>query len=119
MNECSQSIRGERDCNFAEYWIRRVFSSLLYFRIYRKLYPRNPFYTPAAIRKIETLLNTDSRVFEWGSGISTIWFAKRVKKVISVENNEEWYKKGLLSLEKDKLNNVDLFFSPPFLIVLL
>ena len=87
----TNSILSERKCNVIEYWIRRLFSSFVYFRIYRKLYPEKPFYSPSAIRKIESLLNTNSRVFEWGSGISTIWYAKRVKELVSIEHDKTWF----------------------------
>ncbi len=30
-------------------------------------------------------------LFEFGSGNSTLFFAERVKNVISVEHNKEWY----------------------------
>jgi predicted O-methyltransferase YrrM len=31
------------------------------------------------------------RVFEFGSGMSTLWFAERCQEVVSVESNPEWY----------------------------
>ncbi len=31
-----------------------------------------------------------ARVFEWGSGASTIWLSKRAKSVFSVEHDEKW-----------------------------
>ena len=36
------------------------------------------------------LLPTDS-VLEWGSGRSTLWFAQRVQRLISVEHDRDWY----------------------------
>jgi precorrin-6B methylase 2 len=30
-------------------------------------------------------------VFEYGAGNSTIWFSKRVKKVVSIEHDKEWF----------------------------
>ena len=50
-------------------------------------------------------------VFEYGSGNSTLFFAQRVKEIISVETNKEWYEKIKLKMpsnakiilyEKDK-----------------
>lgn len=43
-------------------------------------------------------------VLEVGSGESTIEFAKQVKKVISLEHNEKWYRK--ISKRLKKFNNV-------------
>lgn len=43
-------------------------------------------------------------VFEYGSGNSTLYWSKRVKKVDSLEHNKEWYE----ILNKNKPNNVSL-----------
>ena len=32
----------------------------------------------------------NARVFEWGSGASTIWLAKRAEEVVSVEHDQDW-----------------------------
>jgi len=40
---------------------------------------------------IERLLTPDSFVLEYGSGFSTLWFAKRVKEIISHENSLAWF----------------------------
>lgn len=34
----------------------------------------------------------NARVFEWGSGASTIWLAKRAAQVVSIEHDHEWAK---------------------------
>jgi hypothetical protein len=102
-----------RDCGSVEYHLRKAYSSIFYYRIYRKLFPNNPFYTPKAIKRIESLINKDSRVFEWGSGVSTIWWAEHVNELISVEHDKEWYDKGIKSFEERKIDNAILVFSPP------
>lgn len=38
-------------------------------------------------------INENHIVLEWGSGDSTVEIAKRAKKVISIEHQEEWFKK--------------------------
>lgn len=105
--------RAERDCGFAEYLVRRATSSLFYFRLYRRFHPEDPFYVPAAIRRIESLLGADSKVFEWGSGASTLWYARHAGSVVSVEHDKGWYERGLASLQENGLENVDLLFQPP------
>ncbi len=37
-------------------------------------------------------LNKEMIVFEYGAGGSTLYYAKKVKKVISVEHDFSWYK---------------------------
>ena len=105
--------RDERDCGVAEYWFRRTFSSMFYWRGYRKLHPHDPFYVPAAIRSLEALLNDDSRVFEWGSGVSTVWYGRHAAEVVSVEHDGGWYRKTAAALMGNNLSNVELLYTPP------
>lgn len=49
-----------------------------------------PWYTYAAIDLLENKPKTDLSVFEFGSGGSTLWWAKRVAHVTSVEHSEPW-----------------------------
>jgi len=49
-----------------------------------------PLWTRSAIEMVEPLLHKDMKVFEFGSGSSTIWFAERVKEVITLESSPEW-----------------------------
>lgn len=53
-------------------------------------YARTPWLTFSAINYLRELVS-DRRVFEFGSGMSTLWFAERSKEVESVESNPEWY----------------------------
>lgn len=50
-----------------------------------------PWFTYPSIEFIESILQKDWLVFEWGSGNSTLWWAERVKNIISVEDNEAWF----------------------------
>lgn len=51
-----------------------------------------PWWTFAAIDEVESFLASrpSARAFEFGSGASTIWLAKRCSHVISVEHDEAW-----------------------------
>jgi len=85
------------------------------------LYRKEPWIVKGAIDWLSTYLNRDMVVFEWGSGGSTLFTAKRVKKIISIEHNYEWFLKTQIHLwlsgisncqykliepEDDTLNNV-------------
>lgn len=59
-------------------------------------YPFIDFLTPRLTKNIS--------VFEFGSGNSTLFFAPKVKDVISVEHNEEWYQ----IVNRTMLSNVKL-----------
>ncbi len=51
-----------------------------------------PWWTYSAIERIDNFLKTrPARVFEYGSGASTIWAAKRAASVISVEHDVGWH----------------------------
>jgi len=52
-----------------------------------------PWLTYSFIDFITERLDKEFSVFEFGSGNSTLFFAKRVKQVSSVEHNSEWYNK--------------------------
>lgn len=52
-----------------------------------------PWFTYPAIEILYDRLNEKMSVFEFGSGNSTLFFAERVRQVISVEHNKDWYYK--------------------------
>ncbi len=51
-----------------------------------------PWWTFAASDRIDALLHRrpGARVFEWGSGASTVWLAKRAGSVVAVEHDQSW-----------------------------
>jgi hypothetical protein len=60
-----------------------------------------------AIRHLEGLLEPDWKMLEYGSGMSTMWFAKHCHTVVSVEDNELWYLKVKKTLEEHGVTNVE------------
>jgi len=57
---------------------------------------------------IEKYLKPESVVMEWGSGGSTVEFAKKVKRYYSVEHNYDWYQEVKAAAPP----NVTLFYKP-------
>lgn len=53
---------------------------------------RKPSINPVALRQLEKILNDKFKVFEFGTGGSTVWLAKRVAELVSVEHNKHWFK---------------------------
>jgi hypothetical protein len=50
-----------------------------------------PWWTYAAIREVDDFLNgRPAKVFEYGSGASTVWLARRAEQVVSVEHHEQF-----------------------------
>lgn len=50
-----------------------------------------PWMAFPAIRFLETLLDKASRVFEYGAGGSSVFFASRVGELVSVEHDAAWF----------------------------
>ena len=50
-----------------------------------------PWFTYSAIEFLSERMNKKMNVFEFGSGNSTLFFAKRVNQITSVEHNKDWY----------------------------
>ncbi len=52
-----------------------------------------PRYTYPSIEYLNGIDFTGMSVFEYGSGSSSVYWAKKAKSVYSVEHNREWYEK--------------------------
>lgn len=66
-----------------------------------------------AVEWLDRFLTKDMKVFEWGSGGSTIFFAKRVDTIISIEYDPVWYNKVSQFLKKNGLLNCHCFLKEP------
>lgn len=72
-----------------------------------------PWWTYDAINAVEDYFkNADHpiEVFEYGSGASTVWLAKRCDQVISLEHDQHWFAK--LKAQLTTYPNVQLYFTP-------
>src|SRR5690606_17385416 len=72
-----------------------------------------PWITVGAMREIRKYLKPEMRVFEYGSGGSTLFFARQVKEVVSVEHHAEWYEKVKSTLAEKEQTHVDLKLVSP------
>lgn len=66
-----------------------------------------PWLPYLVISFLDGYLKPDMFVFEWGSGGSTIYLAERVRAVVSVEHNREWYE------QVPKFENVNALLIEP------
>jgi len=57
-----------------------------------------PWYTYAAIEFAKQLDFSEKRIFEFGSGYSTLFWGGRAKAVVAVEHEKEWYERMLLKI---------------------
>jgi hypothetical protein len=62
-----------------------------------------PWYTYPTTEFLSHLNLSQLKVFEYGSGNSTLWWSARAKQVTSVENDETWHKKIKDSLKTENV----------------
>ena len=61
---------------------------------------------------LDNNLRSDMVVFEYGSGLSTLYFSEKVNKIVSIEHDKEWYNKTYDKL-KEKIPNLEYFLIEP------
>jgi SAM-dependent methyltransferase len=89
------------------YFVRRIYDSY-----FQRKHPDCPWISPAAILLLDNWLKKTDRGFEWGSGRSTLWLARRVSHLVSIEDNPEWYGKV-----RERLSNEDLLKSVDYRLI--
>lgn len=62
---------------------------------------------------LDGFLNEEMNVFEWGSGSSTLYFCERVKKVVSIEHDREWFNRVRDLIVSNNIKNCDYFLIEP------
>ena len=73
------------ECWSLSYLRNRIRSAL-----YRRRNPGDPWLTPDAIAFLRRRITHQTRVLEFGSGVSTLWFAARSGRIESIEHQESW-----------------------------
>jgi hypothetical protein len=96
-------------------WLRRAARSLLYLPTACRmaLDPYYPWLNAGAVRWLDRRLRPGMIGFEWGGGRSTVFFARRVSRLMTVEHREKWRRKVAGMLRECGLANVELRFLPP------
>jgi len=72
-----------------------------------------PWLTYEAIDWLESYLKPEMCVFEWGSGGSTLFLAKRVRSLTSIEHDIRWYEKVLKKLQEESIANANYLLIQP------
>ena len=73
----------------------------------QKIHPEWPWLTADMVKILETWLQPTDRGLEWGSGRSTLWFARRIGFLQSVEHDQFWGDWVRSSLTRNGFNNVE------------
>jgi predicted O-methyltransferase YrrM len=66
-----------------------------------------PWFSYGAIDYLARTIKPDFRVFEFGSGGSTLFFARRAAQVVCVENDANWHRRVQEQVCRADLTNVD------------
>jgi hypothetical protein len=82
------------------------------YKLFKWRNPQVPWTTQASIKTFRKILTKNMIGFEYGSGNSTVFFAKHLKHLTSVEHNQDWFNIVKGNLEKFGLTNVDYHFIP-------
>lgn len=83
------------------------------YKVFKWMNPATPWTSQAAVRIFKQLLRPDMVGLEYGSGNSTIFFAKHLRHLVSVEHDKAWFSNVTASLKQQKLNNVQYQLIPP------
>jgi len=72
-----------------------------------------PWVTFKAKAWLESYLKPNMSVFEYGAGGSTIFLSRRVNKLVSIEDNKDWYDKISRVLSTEKISNCKYILCEP------
>ena len=67
-----------------------------------------PWWSLSAIREMEKHLNHSHRVFEWGSGGSSVFLAKRCKELTTIEHDPDWFEQVGAIINEQEIGNSQL-----------
>lgn len=78
--------------------------------LYQKKHPHHPWINRQAISILSYLLKPSDVGLEWGSGRSTLWFARRLAKLTSVEHDAIWHINIKNQMAEAGITNVEYLF---------
>jgi len=94
--------------------IRSLYSNVKYYPSWQRylapgrnsVVDRMPWIAFSAIEYLQKIVRPDMCVFEYGSGGSTLFWASRVKELVSVEHDRPWFEKIHDEIGRQQLSNV-------------
>lgn len=89
------------------HWTPRYIRHRIADLYYQKKHPDLPWLTPTANQILDTYLTRLDIGLEFGSGRSTVWFAKRIARLTSIEHNGDWAANVRKMLDRANIRNVD------------
>jgi hypothetical protein len=100
--------------NTFQYVQYRIFRPLLKFKygIFRFFHKPSPWLSPASILFFENDLTKEHKGCEFGSGFSSLFFSKRIEKLVSIEHDAVWYQMIQNKLKEMGISNVEYILKP-------
>ena len=99
--------RHPRELRYAHLWLRSLLPG------HNPLDDERPWITFRAIQWLRSYLQPEMRVFEYGAGGSTLFLAKRVRELVSVEHDESFHSVVAHRLAKQGVHNCRLVLCRP------
>lgn len=89
--------------------LRRPVRSIrrLAYELHAWRHPNEPWMSYGAIKFLDNHLTPDMVGLEWGSGGSTLWFAKRLRRLLSVEDNPAWHERVTQELRQAGMSHAE------------
>lgn len=91
-------------------WTPRYAKNRISLYIYEQFNKDKPWIAPTAIQWLDKHLSKNMVGVEFGSGRSTIWYANRLKSLISIEDHEDWFTRVEDDLKKVAATNISYLF---------
>lgn len=91
------------------HWTPRYSYNRFKLILYEIKHSDHPWLTQQANAILSSCLRKTDVGLEWGSGRSTVWFAKRVAHLISVESDPIWYEKAKKDLANANITNTEIY----------
>lgn len=94
----------------------RIVASTLYrvFALLRKFGRSLPYYAPPATLHLRRAwVGRPVRVFEWGSGESTVWYARWAAESVAVEHDRGWWERVARQLGVEEPSASRCLYIPP------
>ena len=114
LNNATRSAGGHKDIRS---WLSLLYWLPAWLRSFAGHHPLSygtqPWLTFPAVRFLKRTLRPEWRVFEYGSGRSTIFFALRCQEVVSVEHNGAWADQIRSSMNQLRVKNCRLIHVDP------
>ncbi len=104
--------RRQRIMRSFRHWTPRYIKNRLADAAYQRNHPDHPWLTQQAVSILSTYLRPTDVGVETGSGRSTVWFARHVGRLISIEHHQDWYGRVQAMLRDAGLTNVDYRLAP-------